>query len=82
MGYGIMAFSACYGGQLFNLLVGFGISLVMATFRSPSGTIEFNLFTPGASSAQAWIQSGITFGILLIQTINVIALIVIGFNTK
>ena len=33
MGYGIMALTACYAGQLFNLLVGFGFSIVISSLK-------------------------------------------------
>jgi Ca2+/Na+ antiporter len=41
MGYGMMAFTACFAGQLFNLLIGFGISLVISSFKAEGLRVPF-----------------------------------------
>lgn len=41
-GFGIMAVSGTIAGQLFNLLIGFGLNLVKGCWQS--GKVEFNLF--------------------------------------
>jgi len=34
MGYGLMALTGCFGGPLFDLLIGFGTSVLKQTFHS------------------------------------------------
>eukprot|EP01016_Furgasonia_blochmanni_P022928 TRINITY_DN2488_c0_g1_i1.p1 TRINITY_DN2488_c0_g1~~TRINITY_DN2488_c0_g1_i1.p1 ORF type:complete len:637 (-),score=128.87 TRINITY_DN2488_c0_g1_i1:236-2146(-) len=43
-GYGRMAVTGCFAGQLFNFLVGFGASITNRTFKSATGREEFDLF--------------------------------------
>lgn len=37
-----MAFTACYAGQLFNLLIGFGMTLLINSWKQ--GSMTFDLF--------------------------------------
>ncbi|KAL4494621.1 hypothetical protein ABPG72_004523 [Tetrahymena utriculariae] len=49
MGYGIMAMTGCFAGQLFNTLLGFGIALILKTKNQ---VIDFSLFTEQTISQQ------------------------------
>lgn len=33
IGYGIMAMTGCFSGQLFNFLVGFGIAMLLSCLK-------------------------------------------------
>ena len=44
MGFGIMALTACYAGQLFNLLIGFGLTMVIGAVKNEDQVLKFNLF--------------------------------------
>ena len=43
-GLGMMAVAGTYGGQLFNFLVGFSISLLIQTIKSKGGYVNFHIF--------------------------------------
>ena len=39
-----MALTACYAGQLFNLLIGFGLTMVIGAVKNEDQVLKFNLF--------------------------------------
>jgi sodium/potassium/calcium exchanger 6 len=44
IGYGVMAVTGCFAGQLFNLLIGFGVICTKSTLSN--GPLKFDLFNP------------------------------------
>jgi len=43
-GYGVMALTACYSGQLFNMLIGFGLTMVIGASLNAEKILKFNIF--------------------------------------
>lgn len=65
MGFGVMAVTGCFAGQLFNLLIGFGLALVQQT---SSQSYDLSLFD--GSSATEWITNGIAISILVFTIVS------------
>ena len=42
MGFGIMALTACYAGQLVNLLIGFGLTMVIGAVKNEDQVLKFS----------------------------------------
>ncbi|KAL4445116.1 hypothetical protein ABPG74_018844 [Tetrahymena malaccensis] len=73
MGYGIMAMTGCFAGQLFNTLLGFGIALILKTKNQ---VIEFSLFTEQTVSQQ--FDSIIVATVLLFSFANLTLILIIA----
>jgi Ca2+/Na+ antiporter len=46
MGYAVMAMTACISGQLFNMIFGLGITLVLDAKKHLEGGLTFSIFKP------------------------------------
>eukprot|EP01033_Poteriospumella_lacustris_P002639 gene2639-1919_t len=57
-GYGTMALAGCYGGPVFNLLIGFGSSLLYATVQTYSDPGATRHYYVVALDASSWVSLG------------------------
>lgn len=51
LGMGKVALAGIYGGQLFNLLIGFGLGMLFGNLKK-GGAVEFRLFEMGSTVLQ------------------------------
>lgn len=64
-GYGVLAVTGCFAGQLFNLLIGFGGALIVST--KDGQTIKFDLF-----NLNDFAQNGIKCVTMVFAAVNVV----------
>lgn len=77
MGYSIMAITACYAGELYNQIVGFGLSLFIATIKSKDKIINFKIFTPETKNTYGYLCCIILAAIIISELLNKIITLIL-----
>lgn len=79
LGLGVMACTGTISGQLFNLLMGFGLNLLRQTLPGKDGkyrTVKFNIFSPGKENrfTAVFAVAILTSSILVLSGIMIISI--------